>query len=211
MNNYTKKTLMKNERILYSAQGHFFNYFGSILAIVVGLLLTGLVQPSVPEKLRDYETVQEMQKNVDNKMNAINSNLNKIKRKVKDNVPKEVQGYFGFLYEVRTLWFGIVFMFLGFVQFIRVYIKRKTNEYCVTNKRIIYKFGFLTTDTNEISLDRIEGVKVQQSVTDKIVGRGDVLINGVGNEHVEMKKISDPTALRKAILEAINRYAGTVR
>ncbi|MDA0782589.1 MAG: PH domain-containing protein [Proteobacteria bacterium] len=204
MNSYTKKTLMKNERILYSARGHFFNYFGGVVAIIIGLLLTGLVDPRVPEKLKDNETVKEMQQNIDKKKYTIKKSISDVFGILKNIFPKE---FINLFYQVRGLWFGIVFLFLGFVRCIMVYIKRQTNEYCVTSKRIIFKFGFLTTDTNEINLDRIEGVKVQQTVTDKIVGRGDVLINGVGSEFVEMKKISDPTSLRKAILEAVNRYA----
>ncbi|MDA0966764.1 MAG: PH domain-containing protein [Rickettsiales bacterium] len=195
---------MKNERILYSARGHFFNYFGGVVAIIIGLLLTGLVDPRVPEKLKDNETVKEMQQNIDKKKYTIKKSISDVFGILKNIFPKE---FINLFYQVRGLWFGIVFLFLGFVRCIMVYIKRQTNEYCVTSKRIIFKFGFLTTDTNEINLDRIEGVKVQQTVTDKIVGRGDVLINGVGSEFVEMKKISDPTSLRKAILEAVNRYA----
>jgi len=195
---------MRNERILYSARGHFFNYFGGVMAIIIGLLLTGIVDPRVPEKLKDNETVKEMQQNIDKKKYTIKKSISDVFGVLKNIFPKE---FIDLFYQVRGLWFGIVFLFLGFVRCIMVYIKRQTNEYCVTNKRIIFKFGFLTTDTNEINLDRIEGVKVQQTVTDKIVGRGDVLINGVGSEFVEMKKISDPTALRKSILEAVNRYA----
>ena len=47
-------------------------------------------------------------------------------------------------------------------------------------------------------------------MTDKIVGRGNVLINGVGNEQVEMRKISEPALLRKAVLEAVNRHAAHI-
>jgi len=218
MNNYTRKTLMRNERIIYSAKSHFFNYFTSVLAIIIGLLLTGIFEPSVPDGLKDYEAVQGVTKKVDKSMDEIQHNVDRVGRTVKDffkgvvdGMPKEIQGYIKMLYNIRTTYFGLVFLFLGFVNFIRVYIKSKTNEYCVTNKRIIFKYGFLTTDTSEVNLDRVEGVKVQQSLTDKIVGRGDVLVNGVGNEHVDMRKISDPTTLRKAILEAVSRYGSATR
>ena len=203
MNSYTKKTLMRNERILYSASGHFFNYFGGVLALFIGLILTGVFHPSMPEQLKKNEAVVEMRKSIDEKKYELKQGVNKAFGVFKDIIPPE---FISLVSSVRTLWFGLVFLFFGFIRCIMVYISRATNEYCVTNKRIIFKFGFLTTDTNEINLDRIEGVKVQQSVTDKIVGRGDVLVNGVGSEFVEMKKISDPTGLRRAILESVNRY-----
>lgn len=216
MNSYTRKNLMKGERIVYSAQGHFFNYFSSVVAIIIGLVLTGIVEPKVPDKLKEYKAVQEVAGNIDKRMEDIYANVEKVEHKAKQaystatrDMPEEVKGYMGFLYILRTTYIGVVFLFLGIVNFVRVYIKGKTNEYCVTNKRIVFKYGFLTTDTNEVSLDRIEGVKVKQTMTDKIVGRGNVLINGVGNEQVEMKKISEPAMLRKAVLEAVNRHAST--
>jgi hypothetical protein len=213
-NSYTRKSLMHGERIVYSARGHFFNYFYSILAILLGLYLTGIFEPKVPDKLKDSESFQEISKNIDKRMEDVNSSLAKIEYEAKNiystatkDFPDEVKGYMHFLAIIRTTYFGVVFLFLGSVNFIRVYIKSKTNEYCVTNKRVIFKYGFLTTDTNEVSLDRIEGVKIKQTMTDKIVGRGNVLINGVGNEQVEMRKISEPAFLRKAVLEAVNRHA----
>lgn len=209
-NSYTRKNLMHGEHIVYSARGHFFNYFSSIVAILIGLYLTGIFVPKVPEKLKETESFQEISKNIDNRMKDISYSLDKVEQTAKyayKDMPEEVKGYMHFLTLIRTTYFGIIFLFLGSVNFIKVYIQSKTNEYCVTNRRVILKYGFFTTDTNEVSLDRIEGVKVKQTMTDKIVGRGNVLINGIGNEQVEMRKISEPSNLRKAVLEAVNRHA----
>lgn len=209
MAGYTEKTLMHNERILYSAHGHFFNYATGFFLLFIGLWLTGLVDAKVPDSLRQYAPVQSIERRVDDISAQVGEVQQNVKRRV-DNatrgVPGEVKGLAGLVSVLRITYFGMIFLFIGFVKLLQTYVKSKTNEYSITNRRVIFKFGFLTTDTQEINLDRIEGVKVKQSITDKIVGRGDVIVNGVGMEQVKMCKIAQPMEVRTAILETMAKF-----
>jgi len=102
------------------------------------------------------------------------------------------------------LFFGVVLapVLIGLVLLAIAWIKQRSTELAVTNKRVISKFGFIQRDTVELNIHKVESVQVRQSVLARILGFGTIVIAGGGNPQAPIPGISDPMAFRRAFLEA---------
>jgi len=97
-------------------------------------------------------------------------------------------------------WFSWVSLFtLGIYPAIQNY----TDEFVVTNRRIIIKKGLISYYTLEMNLGRIETVNVQQSVLGRIFGYGRITIIGTGGTRESFRNISRPLQFRRSFMEAI--------
>jgi len=77
-------------------------------------------------------------------------------------------------------------------------IVRAATELAITNRRIIAKYGVLSTRTIELNFKKIESISVQQSMFGRILGFGDVVVIGTGGTREVLKRISDPLGFRRA-------------
>jgi uncharacterized membrane protein YdbT with pleckstrin-like domain len=77
--------------------------------------------------------------------------------------------------------------------------KRATTEVAVTDKRIIFKRGFISRYTIEMHLDKVESVDVDQSILGRIFGYGDILIRGVGASLEPLRDIESPIEFRSHV------------
>ena len=77
--------------------------------------------------------------------------------------------------------------------------KQFTTEIAVTDRRIIYKTGFISRETAEMNMHRVETVAVEQSIVGRVLNYGTVDIRGTGAGIEDLKMIADPLALRSAI------------
>jgi len=93
--------------------------------------------------------------------------------------------------------FGVGLIFLGVA-----WIRMRTTELAVTNRRVIVKFGLIRRDTIEIQVARIESVQVHQSVGGRLLGYGDVVFSGAGTPQVSIPQAADPIGFRKAVVSA---------
>jgi len=79
------------------------------------------------------------------------------------------------------------------------WFRRWTTEIAVTDRRIIYKRGFIRRRTIEMNMDKVESVDVDQSVFGRIFGYGDVLIRGTGVGFEPLQMIESPIEFRNAV------------
>ena len=82
---------------------------------------------------------------------------------------------------------------------ITAWFHRWTIETDVTNLRVIHKTGFITRQTFEMSLDKVESVDVNQSILGRILNYGNVTIRGVGEGEETIETIASPLAFRNSI------------
>lgn len=113
----------------------------------------------------------------------------------------------GFLYAVENIHPGLrilsfVFFALGILGFARRMITKITTEIAITNSRLIYKRGLISRYVGEMSIDRIEGVNVLQSVLGRLLNYGRIAVRGMGVGEVVLPPIEDPIAFRQAIEKA---------
>ena len=81
----------------------------------------------------------------------------------------------------------------------RAWFKRWTTEIAVTDRRIIYKRGFIRRHTIEMNMEKVESVDVNQSLLGRIFDYGDVLVRGTGVGFEPLQMIESPIALRNAV------------
>jgi uncharacterized membrane protein YdbT with pleckstrin-like domain len=72
-------------------------------------------------------------------------------------------------------------------------------EIAVTNRRVIYKKGLVRRQTNEMNMDKVESVKIDQSVLGRILDYGNVTILGTGEGMETLHTIASPMELRNSI------------
>ena len=105
------------------------------------------------------------------------------------------------VYEAKLHWIIFVSLKAILTLFISPLIRRATNEYAITNKRIIMKEGLISRRTVEMNLTKIESVQVNQGIFGRLIGYGTILIVGTGGTKEPFKDISDPMTFRKKFQE----------
>eukprot|EP01037_Dinobryon_pediforme_P001340 gene1340-1357_t len=73
-------------------------------------------------------------------------------------------------------------------------------EIAVTDRRVIYKRGFINRYTVEMNVSKIETVDVDQTFWGRVLGYGTVTVRGTGAGIEPLRMVSDPLALRSAII-----------
>lgn len=85
------------------------------------------------------------------------------------------------------------------VLLLRAWFHRWITEIAVTNRRVIYKTGFISRKTNEMHMDKVESVRVEQSILGRLLGYGDVTVLGTGEGFETIRTIAHPLTLRNHI------------
>ena len=85
------------------------------------------------------------------------------------------------------------------VLLIQQWLQLWVTEIAVTNRRVIYKKGLVRRQTNEMNMDKVESVKVDQSILGRMLDYGDVTILGTGEGFETLRTIASPLELRNSI------------
>ncbi len=87
-------------------------------------------------------------------------------------------------------------------------IKWRTTYFVVTSHRLIYREGVVARNGVEIPLDRLNNVNFNQSIVERLLGVGDVLIESAGREGQQaFSDISQPEKVQNIIHQAIQNLA----
>ena len=92
--------------------------------------------------------------------------------------------------------------FVAVVLLIQQWIQWWVTEIAVTNRRVIYKKGFIRRQTNEMNMDKVESVRVVQSILGRMRDYGTVTILGTGEGFETLRTIASPIKLRNSITGA---------
>lgn len=103
-----------------------------------------------------------------------------------------------------NLWLSItaILAVLGILQLLWAWFVRWMTEIAVTDRRVIYKFGFVFRTTNEMHMDKVESVRVEQSILGRILNYGSITVLGTGEGFDTLKNIAAPIELRNHITGA---------
>jgi uncharacterized membrane protein YdbT with pleckstrin-like domain len=92
------------------------------------------------------------------------------------------------------------FLLVAVISFIHRWFHRLGTEIVVTDKRIIYKTGWISRTTMEMNITKVETVEVNQGIAGRILGYGTIGIIGTGASWEPIRRIASPLALRNAIV-----------
>ena len=119
------------------------------------------------------------------------------------------------LHRARISWwsqFGMLFLgivllvvVIGLFFLVAAWIKVRSTEIAITNRRVIAKFGFIRRETVEINLEKVEALRVDQSFWGRMLNYGTIFISGAGTSVAPMRDIADPLVFRRKFMEATNR------
>ena len=101
-------------------------------------------------------------------------------------------------------WIAVLAAFLvGAVLLIKHWWRRFTTEVAITDRRIIYKVGFINRHTVEMHMDKVVSVQVEQTILGRLFNYGDIDIEGAGDQSFEeLHMIEDPIEFRNHITAA---------
>ena len=88
-------------------------------------------------------------------------------------------------------------LLIGVFIFIKMMINKWTTERALTNTRYIQKIGWISRNTEEIGINKIEEVDLTQSILGRILGYGSISISGTGSGHIFLKDIDAPLLFQK--------------
>jgi uncharacterized membrane protein YdbT with pleckstrin-like domain len=83
------------------------------------------------------------------------------------------------------------------------YLKYRSSEFGITNKRVLVKVGILGRRSIEILLSKVEGISVNQGILGKSLDYGTIVVSGTGGTKEPFKNITKPFEFRKQVQEQI--------
>ena len=116
---------------------------------------------------------------------------------VMDNVPGsgDTENVFTWIILGAGLVLFIIYPLRGFIAW-------GTAHFVVTNERVIHRTGLVAKHSMEIPLDRIQNVRFNQGVFERIVGAGDLYIESAGERGQNVfSDIRKPENVQKVIYE----------
>ena len=100
-----------------------------------------------------------------------------------------------------TIGVGLVFLIVAF-------LKWWSTELAVTDRKVVAKYGFISRNTVELLLPKVESVRVHQGLFGRIFNYGTVIVSGTGASHAPIKGISDPLIFRRQFMEIQQQIVG---
>jgi uncharacterized membrane protein YdbT with pleckstrin-like domain len=91
------------------------------------------------------------------------------------------------------------FAVVGGAMALSAWFRRWTTEVDVTDRRIVYKRGFIKRHTVELNMDKVESVDVDQSVLGRLLDYGDITIRGTGIGIEPLRGIGSPLDFRNHV------------
>lgn len=85
------------------------------------------------------------------------------------------------------------------------YLKVKTTELSLTNKKVIGKLGIIATKVMDSPLNKINNISVEQGLGGKIFGYGTIVIT-TSSGSFNFKYISHPDIFRSSVMNQIDAY-----
>jgi len=94
---------------------------------------------------------------------------------------------------------AVMLAVIGMIGILRAWFQRWTTEIDVTDRRVVYKRGFIRRHTVEMNMDKIESVDVDQSVLGRLFDFGDIVIRGTGVGIEPLRRIGSPLEFRNHV------------
>jgi uncharacterized membrane protein YdbT with pleckstrin-like domain len=87
------------------------------------------------------------------------------------------------------------------------WIRLRSIEMGVTNRRVVRKTGIVSRQTEELRLASIETIDLRQTAWGRMLGYGDVVLTGRGESSMIFSRLAQPLEAKRAIESA---YAANV-
>jgi membrane protein YdbS with pleckstrin-like domain len=98
-------------------------------------------------------------------------------------------------------WVALIPLTLGLLMLLLVWIERRSYSYRLTNQRLFTRHGWLARNVNELELYRVEDVRVDQGVLQRLLGYGTITVLAADDTtpRVDLIGISRPIEVKEKI------------
>jgi len=79
------------------------------------------------------------------------------------------------------------------------WLRLRSIEQGVTNRRVVRKTGIMSRETTELRLASIETIDLRQSAWGRLLGYGDVVLTGRGETAMRLQRLDAPLVAKRAI------------
>ena len=101
---------------------------------------------------------------------------------------------------------AIALMALTALWWVGRYIRWRTTNFVVTTDRVVWRTGVLSKHGREIPLDRLNDIAFHQSLFERIIGAGDLMIESAGETGQQhFTDVSKPARVQNVIYAEIDR------
>lgn len=102
---------------------------------------------------------------------------------------------------LMILWIVLAIPTFGFTLLLAMWewLKLRSIEQGVTNKRVILKKGIISRKSEEMKISSVETVEIIQSVIGRMFGFGTVKVTGRGISDLIFRNINDPMDVKRKI------------
>ena len=120
------------------------------------------------------------------------------------NIPIAATGHvfsphFGIVASENAGTFALLCFLFALIALAIGWLNRWTTEIAVTNRRVIYKTGFVRRRAMEMNREKVESVDISQSVLGRLLNFGTVTIRGTGSGIEPLSQIANPIEFRRYI------------
>jgi uncharacterized membrane protein YdbT with pleckstrin-like domain len=99
---------------------------------------------------------------------------------------------------------GIGLIAVAVANLLIVYLKWRTTDFVLTTDRLVTRRGIFSRDSREIPLDRVMDLSCHQSLFERVIGAGDLMIESGGERGQEVfSNFGNPFELQNAVHRAI--------
>lgn len=84
------------------------------------------------------------------------------------------------VFETTYHWIIFTSVFAIITLFLSPIIQFNTSEFCITNRRIVVKLGWIRLKITEMNLSKVESIEVDQNLLGRLLGYGILSFHGTG-------------------------------
>lgn len=95
---------------------------------------------------------------------------------------------------------GALVFLVGLVDLVRRFIYVRFTELYITQKFTIAKYGLIRRETIEMLNDKVESIRVNQSILARILNYGNIIVVGAGGSPSPIRFIAEPLEFRRQLL-----------
>lgn len=104
--------------------------------------------------------------------------------------------------QVGAITIPAIILFSALASFLIAYITKLSSEFAVTDRKVVVKQGFISRQTAELKLSKIDSLQVKQGLIDRLLNCGVVVVS-VATEKVKIRNLANPLGFKKAVDEVL--------
>ena len=106
---------------------------------------------------------------------------------------------------LRWIWgvLGIWLLLIPTIKAIIATVRYKTTEFLVTDKRVMEKYGWLSTHTDEMALGKLENITVDYTFWGRMFNYGTVRFQGANHNNITFHDVKDAELIKRKINEML--------